>query len=191
MSPTFKNLILLIAAVAALVVGYRLSLSLQQSASAPTTAVSYGGGQAIDFTLNDVEGKNRSLKEWHGKVIVLNFWATWCPPCREEIPLLIDLQKQHAAENLQVIGVAIDNKTAVLAYRQSVGMNYPTLLGDDNTMQLIADYGNRSGSLPYTVIIDRHGAIVVRKLGIFTRAELESLLDPLLTKPAPPSPTAS
>ncbi|MEX2164241.1 MAG: TlpA disulfide reductase family protein [Sulfuricaulis sp.] len=184
-------MILLIAAVAALVAGYRLSLSLQSSATTPTTAVAYGGGQAIDFTLNDVEGKNRSLKEWHGQVIVLNFWATWCPPCREEIPLLIKLQQQYAANNLQVIGVAIDNLNAVRSYRETVGMNYPTLLGDDNTMQLIADYGNRSGSLPYTVIIDRHGAIAARKLGIFTRAELESLLDPLLTKTPPLSPKPS
>lgn len=182
MSAAFKNLILLTAAVVALVAGYLLSFSLQRSTSAPSAAISYGSSQAIDFTLIDLEGKKRSLQEWHGKVIVLNFWATWCPPCREEIPLLIDLQKRHAAENLQVIGVAIDNKSAVLAYRQSVGMNYPTLLGDDNTMQLITDYGNRSGSLPYTVIIDRQGAIAVRKLGIFTRGELESVLDPLLTK---------
>lgn len=184
MSSTYKNLILFIAAVIALVAGYRVSLSLTPSASTPTTAVSYGGGQAIDFSLNDLEGKKRNLKEWHGKVIVLNFWATWCPPCREEIPLLITLQKRLAAVNLQVIGVAIDNEDAVRPYRQSVGMNYPTLLGDDHTMQLIADYGNRSGSLPYTVIIDRHGTIAARKLGIFTRVELESLLDPLLTKPA-------
>lgn len=174
-----------------LIVGKRLTRPQTPGASLSGSNAAIKGKDAPDFQLTDLDGKTVRLADLKGKAVLLNFWATWCPPCREEIPLLIDLQKQHAAENLQVIGVAIDDKTAVLAYRQSVGMNYPTLLGNDNTMQLIADYGNRSGSLPYTVIIDRHGAIVVRKLGIFTRAELESLLDPLLTKPAPPSPTAS
>jgi len=111
---------------------------------------------------------------------VLNFWATWCPPCREEIPLLIDLQKKHAAEGLQVVSVAIDNKTAVMLYRQSAGINYPILMGGDDALDLIASYGNRMGSLPFTVIIDRSGAIAVRKLGAFTWIELESLVKPLI-----------
>ena len=191
MPSSFKNLILLTGAIAALVGGYQLSQSARSPESAPTTRLTTGGGAFIDFSLHDVEGVKRSLKEWRGKVIVLNFWATWCPPCREEIPLFIDLQKKHAAGNLQVIGIAIDNRTAVLAYRQSVGMNYPTLLGNDASMQLGADYGNRSGALPYTVIIDRHGVIVVRKLGAFSRTELEGLITPLLTPIQPSAPQSS
>ncbi len=85
----------------------------------------------INFTLPELDGKKHSLEEWRGKVIVLNFWATWCPPCREEIPLLIALQKERAAEGLQVVSVAIDNKTAVMLYRQSAGINYPVLMGGD------------------------------------------------------------
>jgi thiol-disulfide isomerase/thioredoxin len=134
----------------------------------------------IDFTLPDLEGKKRSLHEWRGKVIVLNFWATWCPPCREEIPLFISLQKKHLANDLQVIGVAIDGLTAVMIYRQSVRINYPILIGEENAMALVAQYGNRMGSLPYTVIIDRNGSIVARKLGEINQLELDGLVEPHL-----------
>lgn len=179
MSATFKNLLLLITAVLALMGGYWIAQSMRPPEQA-TTTLTYGGGELIDFTLPDVEGKKRSLHEWRGKIIVLNFWATWCPPCREEIPLFISLQKKHSADDLQVIGVAIDTLTAVMVYRQSVRINYPILIGDDNTLDLVARYGNRMGSLPYTVIIDRNGSIVARKLGEITQLELDSLIEPHL-----------
>lgn len=170
---------LLIAAVLALLGGYWLAQTLRSEPEV-TTTMSYGGGAMINFTLPELDGKKHSLEEWRGKVIVLNFWATWCPPCREEIPLLIALQKARAAEGLQVVSVAIDNKTAVMLYRQSAGINYPILMGGDDTLDLVARYGNRMGSLPFTVIIDRSGAIAVRKLGAFKQGELESLVEPLI-----------
>ncbi|MDO8706375.1 MAG: TlpA disulfide reductase family protein [Sulfuricaulis sp.] len=185
MSSTFKNLLLLILAVLALMAGYWAAQTLRSNPEI-TTTLSYGGGAMIDFTLPAVDGNKHSLKEWRGKVIVLNFWATWCPPCREEIPLFIALQKKHGADNFQTIGVAIDNKTAVMLYRQSEGMNYPILIGNDTTMGLMADYGNRTGSLPFTVIIDRSGSIAVRKLGAFDKNELNSLIAPLITPENPP-----
>lgn len=178
MSSIFKNTLLLIAAVLALMAGYWLAQSLRSQPEA--TALTHGGGEMINFTLPDVDGQTRSLDQWRGKVIVLNFWATWCPPCREEIPLLVGLQKKHAGDGLQVVGVAIDNKTAVLLYRESARINYPILMGDDDTLDLIARYGNRLGSLPYSVIIDRTGAIAGRKLGPFIGKELENLVVPLL-----------
>jgi len=187
MSSTFKNLLLLITAVLALIGGYWIAQSLRPSEQ-QAASLTFGGGELIDFTLPDLDGKKQSLHQWRGKVIVLNFWATWCPPCREEIPLFISLQKKHPADDLQVIGVAIDNLTAVMVYRQSVRINYPILIGEENAMPLVAQYGNRMGSLPYTVIIDRSGSIVVRKLGVFNQTELESLIDPLLGSPKNPSP---
>jgi thiol-disulfide isomerase/thioredoxin len=111
---------------------------------------------------------------------VLNFWATWCPPCREEIPLFVALQKKHAADGLEVIGVAVDNKTSVMAYRQSAGINYTILMGGDDAMDLAAKYGDRMDSLPYSVIISRSGSIEARKLGAFDEPELRSLIEPLL-----------
>lgn len=179
MSSTAKNLLLLVAAVLALIGGYWLAQALRP-APETTAANSYGGGELIDFTLPGLDGKNHSLAEWRGKVIVLNFWATWCPPCREEIPLLIALQKRRAAEGLQVVSVAIDNETAVRPYSQSAGINYPVLLGGDEALDLVARYGNSMGALPFTVVIDRDGAITGRKLGAFTASELESFVEPLL-----------
>ncbi len=184
MSSTTKNFLLLIAAVLALIGGYWLAQTLRPEPEITATKT-YGGGELINFTLPELDGKNHSLEEWRGKVIVLNFWATWCPPCREEIPLLIALQKKRAAEGLQVVSVAIDNETAVRPYRQSAGINYPVLMGGDDALDLVARYGNSMGALPFTVIIDRGGAITARKLGAFTRNELENLVEPLLT-PAKP-----
>ncbi len=185
MSATFKNLLLLITAILALLGGYWLAQSLRQGQEeTPTTTLSYGGGAMIDFNLPDLDGRQQSLNQWRGKVIVINFWATWCPPCREEIPLFVELHKNHSADELQIIGVAIDNKTAVMLYRQSAGINYTILMGNDDTMGLAARYGDRMGSLPYSVIIDRSGSIAVRKLGAFSKLELNSLVAPLL-RPAP------
>lgn len=178
MSSTFKNFLLLISAILALLGGYWAAQHLR---SEPETAtMTYGGGALINFTLPEMDGKKHSLDEWRGKVIVLNFWATWCEPCREEVPLLVNLQKMRGADGLQVIGVAIDNKTAVMLYSRSAGMNYPILIGADDTLDLIARYGNSSGALPFTVIIDRSGSIAVRKLGPFNKTELESLVEPLI-----------
>ncbi|MBI3571776.1 MAG: TlpA family protein disulfide reductase [Gammaproteobacteria bacterium] len=187
MSPTFKNLLLLILAVLALAGGFWAAKLLRAPEENPTT-LSYGGGEMINFTLPELDGKKHSLDEWRGKVIVLNFWATWCPPCREEIPLLIALQKKREADGLQIVSVAIDNKTAVMLYRQSVGINYPILMSGDDALDLAARYGNRMGSLPFTVIIDRSGAIAVRKLGPFKQGELESLVEPLIGSPKTANP---
>jgi peroxiredoxin len=189
MPPSLRNLLLLVTAFLALVGGYWFAQTLR--APEPITKPAYGGGEMVEFALPDLDGKNRRLSEWKGKVIVLNFWATWCPPCREEIPLFVDLQKRRAAEGLQMIGLAIDSNEAVAAYQKSARMNYPLLIGgEDAGMELIGRYGNRMGSLPFTAIIDRNGAIVARKLGAFDRAELESLIDPLLMpkQASPPLP---
>src|SRR3989344_4657691 len=132
-----KNFLLLAAALAALVAGYFAAQWLRPPATDSTPA-----GAAIEFSLPDLEGKPRSLSEWRGQVVVLNFWATWCPPCREEIPLFIDLQKRHGGNGLQFLGVAIDRQEDVASYVAEIGMNYPTLVADDNAMELMRSYGN-------------------------------------------------
>ncbi len=174
-SETSKNLLLLAAALAALVAGYFAAQWLR----GPTTDTT-PGGMVREFTLPDLTGTPRSLSEWRGQVVVVNFWATWCPPCREEIPLFIDLQKRHGHDGLQFLGVAIDRQEDVAGYYVQIGMNYPTLIGDDNAIEIMRAYGNRMGSLPYSVIIDRDGRVAARKLGAFRGQELESLLTPLL-----------
>jgi len=188
MSATLKNLLLLVVAVLALAGGYWTAQTLRPAVQVKETTPSYGGGTMIDFSLPDLADKKHALSEWRGKVIVLNFWATWCPPCREEIPLFIALQQRYGSAGVQMLGVATaDNKESVAAYRHSIGMNYPTLIGDDDAMDVMVHYGNRQGSIPYTVIINREGVIVARKLGAFDQADLMRVITPLL----PPLATSS
>jgi len=174
-SETSRNLLLLVAALAALAAGYFTALWLRAPATDTAT-----GGQAVEFRLPDLTGKEHRLEEWRSQVVVLNFWATWCPPCREEIPIFIDLQKRLGDKGLQFVGIAIDEPSAVADYQDVIGINYPSLLGGDDGMALMSAYGNTAGGLPFTVILDRDGRIAARKVGAFRRVELEALLSPLL-----------
>jgi len=135
--------------------------------------------------LPDLAGISRPLQHWQGRVIVLNFWATWCPPCREEIPEFIALQERYQAEGLQIVGVAVDGPEAVRRFSDTLGINYPVLLGEVEGAQAMKDYGNPSGSLPFTVVIDPSGRVVARKLGTYRYAELETILKPHLNPVAP------
>jgi peroxiredoxin len=137
------------------------------------------GRDRIDFTMADIDGKPRHLSEWDGKVLLVNFWATWCPPCREEIPGFIKLQSQYGAKGLQIIGVAVDDRDAVRKFVHEHGMNYPVLVGDEDGT-LSREYGNDIGALPYTILIDRHGRIIATHRGLFALNEAETAIRPLL-----------
>jgi peroxiredoxin len=137
-----------------------------------------------DFTLRDLAGKSHSLREWHGKLVLLNFWATWCPPCRREIPLFMKAQRDYQQRGLQIVGVAVDNPEPVARYWQEMHMNYPVLLADDGTLDLMAAYGNRDGSLPYSILITADGRVAKTRLGAFEEKELEGLIEPLLPQKA-------
>ncbi len=134
----------------------------------------------VEFSLPDINDKTHSINQWRGKLILLNFWATWCPPCREEIPLFIDMQEKYGAKGLQIVGVAIDTKQAVKNYPDFAFMNYPVLIGQEKVMAIMKQYGNRLGSLPYTVVIDAQGRVLGRKIGSYKRPEIEALLQGLL-----------
>ena len=136
--------------------------------------------------LPDLTGVSRPAQDWQGRLIVLNFWATWCPPCREEIPEFILLQERYQAEGLQIIGVAVDNAEAVQRFSDTLGINYPVLIGTLEAMQVMKDYGNPGGGLPFTVVIDPSGRVIKRKLGTYRYAELEAVLRPYL-KPVDPA----
>ncbi len=146
----------------------------------PIQANSVINQQRAAFSLPDLEDKLRHVKEWDGKVILLNFWATWCPPCRREIPAFIELQEQYGAQGFQVLGVAIDERDAVEDYADGLGANYPILIGDSKTMNISAAYGNRFGQLPYSLIIDRQGTIRFVGKGELSFADVEKQIKPLL-----------
>ena len=133
-----------------------------------------------DFTLPDVEGKPRSIGEWDGKVIVLNFWATWCPPCVREIPALQQLYETYQDKGLVVVGVALDTTQSVIDFIDPQGVEYPVLIADQEGPALTSQYGNRLNVLPYTVVIDRQGNIVYRHRSEITFEEAEKVIRPLL-----------
>jgi thiol-disulfide isomerase/thioredoxin len=113
-------------------------------------------------------------------VVVLNFWAPWCPPCREEIPDFIKLQDKYHERGLVFIGVALDEKIKVQAFADEMGINYPILLGEMEAVDLARKIGNRLGGLPFTVIVDRNGKIIASEVGGLTLDRLEKMVLPLL-----------
>ena len=123
------------------------------------------GTKAAEFSLSDVKGTIRHLSEWRGKVIVINFWATWCPPCREEIPAFVELQQAYERRGLQFVGIALQQAEEVLSFMDEFNVNYPSLVGGDDVISLAEKLGNSIGALPYTVIIDRSGYIAFTRRG--------------------------
>lgn len=129
-----------------------------------------------EFTLPDLDGEPRSISEWDGKLIALNFWASWCPPCVKEIPLFNALQEEYGELGLQFVGVAVERRENAAAFAEEIGLSYPSMQGEYEAMQVAARYGSERGLLPYTVIIDRNGRIIERLSGEVTRDMIEPLI---------------
>jgi thiol-disulfide isomerase/thioredoxin len=127
-------------------------------------------------SLIDTKNAKTNLEQFRGKIIVLNFWATWCPPCREEMPELSQLQTAYKDKNVVVIGVAIDEMAAVNEYLQTSPVSYPILLSENESMDLAIQLGNEQAVLPYTVIIDADGNVIDTFLGRITLSLLEKSL---------------
>ena len=135
---------------------------------------------APEFSLPDINGTLHNFHEWDGKVVILNFWATWCPPCNKETPMFVELQEKYGATGLQFVGVAIDSADKVQDFMDTYGINYPMLIGDDNAINIAKDYGDRYGALPYTVVIDRHQQIQLVQRGEMKREKVEKAIAKLL-----------
>lgn len=132
--------------------------------------------------LPDLAGISQPLEQWRGKVLVVNFWATWCPPCRHEIPGFIELQKRYGPQGLQFVGIAIDGKPKVQAFANQVGLNYPVLVSELEGVALERASGDYSSEIPYTVIIDRSGKVIAAGAGEMGQREIINLATPLLQK---------
>ena len=133
-----------------------------------------------DFSLPDISGAQRHISEWDGKVITINFWATWCLPCLKEVPLLVDLQSEYGDDGFQVIGIALQKPEDVMDFIRDNNVNYPILAAEMEVIPVAEAYGNQLAALPYTAIIDREGEIVYTKHGAVTRAEVVAVISPLL-----------
>ncbi len=131
-------------------------------------------------SLSDLGGKSQAMSQWRGKVLVVNFWATWCAPCREEIPALISTQHKYAPNVVQFIGIGIDNVSKMRDFAEEMRIDYVLLIGGAETLDVTKDLGNRAGVLPYTVVLDRTGKVVYAHAGAMTEALLGRVLTALL-----------
>jgi thiol-disulfide isomerase/thioredoxin len=129
------------------------------------------------FQLADRSGQPRSLQDWAGKALIVNFWATWCAPCRREIPLLQRIARERAADGFEVIGIAVDFRDKVLAYADEMQIEYPLLIGEQDALDAAAAFGIEAVGFPFTVFSDRQGRIVTAHMGELTEAEAEVILD--------------
>jgi thiol-disulfide isomerase/thioredoxin len=134
--------------------------------------------QLPDIALPGPDGVTHRLADWKGRPMLVNFWATWCDPCRREIPLLKALRHEHSADGLQVVGIAVDSQDAVRQYTASYGIDYPVLVGQQGGLAAVNAFGMDT-VLPFSVFADRTGRIVALKIGELHRDEAELILERL------------
>ena len=134
-----------------------------------------------DLVLADVDGKPQALDQWRGRILVVNYWATWCPPCRDEMPGFSRLQEQYRAKMVQFVGISIDDPDKIVEFQKEVQVAYPLLIADLQTMQSSAGYGNRAQALPFTAIFDGQGRLAATRLGRWDEADLSRMLDKLVS----------
>lgn len=132
------------------------------------------------FSLPDLAGKPHNITEWQGKILIINFWASWCPPCRKEIPEFINLQEEFAAKNVVFIGIAIDEQQAVTEYLKAMQINYPQLIAGTEGIALSQQLGDSLNAVPFTIVVNRQGQIIHRQPGEFSRAKFLEIITPLL-----------
>jgi thiol-disulfide isomerase/thioredoxin len=134
----------------------------------------------LAVALPDAEGREQRLDQWRGKVLVVNFWATWCAPCREEMREFIRFQRMDGVKGLQFVGIAVDQADNVRQFAKEIELNYPALIGGLGAMQLSQAMGNELMALPFTVVVSREGKIVHRQLGPLKEAQLKQIVSKLL-----------
>ena len=138
------------------------------------------GSAVLGLVLPDLQGQQQALSQWRGKVLVVNFWATWCAPCREEMPEFVAAQARDGPKGVQFVGIAVDDPDKVRAFAQEVKLNYPALIGGYGAIELSKTLGNELAALPFTIVVDREGRVAHTQLGPLKRSALDGLLSRLL-----------
>ena len=175
MTGTGRTVLLVVAAVSALVAGYWFHP--WHTGRAPDSGNLRG---LMAASLPDMEGKPQAMAQWRGKVLVVNFWATWCKPCLEEIPEFVRMQQKFGPQGLQFVGIAIDTPAKVREFAAKYRMNYPVLIGEMEAIELARTAGNALGGLPFTVIVDRRGRLISTELGGLNERKLTPIIQPSL-----------
>lgn len=151
---------------AGLYFGRNLSLSIDDSGRLiPQPDLTNAATVLPDFVLSDLNGVPRPISDWSGQPILINFWATWCAPCRREMPLLQKLHEEFGNDGLQVIGIAIDRAPDVSAFTLETGITYPILVGQEDAIEVTDGFGLDFLGLPFTVLVDQDGQILKIQLG--------------------------
>ncbi len=147
------------------------------SDSAGTGDTGASQGYENDFTLTDLDGNEVSLHDYKGKIVVLNFWATWCPPCQAEIPDFVEVYDDYKDKGVQFFGISDDFDKSLQAFEQQYKINYPTLL-DGTPDKVFAEWG--IDAIPHTFILDENGKIVFDQLGMMSKDQLVSAIEAAL-----------
>jgi thiol-disulfide isomerase/thioredoxin len=146
--------------------------------SAPSAGAKKIPEQLPEVSMPDTAGATHKLSEWKGRPLMVNFWATWCDPCRREIPLLKSLRRERSGESLEIVGIAVDFQDAVVQYAKSIGIDYPVLIGEKEGLAAIDALGMET-VFPCTVFADKEGRILTVKVGELHRDEAKVILDAL------------
>jgi thiol-disulfide isomerase/thioredoxin len=154
----------LAAAVAGAVLG---PMALQSQSAA---------GRLLSASFPDAAGRPRRLGEWLGRPVLFNFWATWCAPCREEVPLLVDFRATHSTQGVEVVGICADQAVKMLEFAAIYKISYPLLVADAAVFELLRKIGNAAAALPYSLFVDPKGTVAYTKAGAVTREDLEKVL---------------
>jgi thiol-disulfide isomerase/thioredoxin len=148
-------------------------------------AVAISPGALLATGFADLEGRSQTLAAYAGRVVVLNFWATWCAPCREEMPGFVQLQSRWADRGIQFVGLAYDDPTKVAVFGRELGVNYPLWVGGPEVMDTSRRLGNRLGVLPHTVILGPGGEVLETRIGLYRETDLEARLAQIASARSP------
>jgi thiol-disulfide isomerase/thioredoxin len=181
-APASKRALRIGVVVLAAALALALGLYFGQRNSGDGGVQDYGerASALLAIALPDVDGREQALGQWRGKVLVVNFWATWCAPCREEMPEFVRAQTELGGAGLQFVGIAIDEVDKVRQFAEQIGVNYPLLVGGYGAMELSKALGNRLMALPFTIIVNRAGGVAHTQLGPLRDAQLRSIVGQLL-----------
>ena len=178
-----RRLVIVVVSLLALMAGFYLSYQLNTSPPPMPEKPAYKsrvGTHQPDFKLLSNTGDTVTNADFAGKTTLINFWATWCVPCREEMPMLMELHAEYVARGFQVVGIALDEVEQVNRFIDEINISYPILVGEADVMATNANFGNVTGVLPYSVLVDKNGIIRWQYAGEVDRDEISELIDSLL-----------